>query len=314
MATHQVHPFHRPGFWRIHDSSASRRLRDSSRHHSPVSSKPTTRDPGLTRPEGRCYGVAGTTVGSRSSDLTRRTRVVSDSDRGLRCRRSTRGVSQQSRSGLTGTVRGFVMWRPGRSRWFAVSVGLVLVASACNGTGATSATTPEAEPPPVVIPEASAAAQTTARLREPAPLLVTAADGYTAVSAGIDHSCGLRAEGTVICWGDNFEGQLDAPAGAFAAVSSGWDHSCGLRVDGTIVCWGLDSFGGLDAPAGVFVAVSAGSRHSCGLRADETIVCWGFDSFGELDAPAGTFAAVSADIDYSCGLRVEGTIVCWGAS
>ena len=120
---------------------------------------------------------------------------------------------QQPRSGLTGTLRGFVMLCAGRSRWFAVSAGLVLVASACNSTGSTNATTPEAGPPPVVVPEAPPesvpprppAAQTTARLQEPPPPLdpaplVTTADGYIAVSAGSDHSCGVRTNGTIQCW------------------------------------------------------------------------------------------------------------------
>ena len=137
------------------------------------------------------------------------------------------------------------MFRAGRSRWFAVSAGLVLVASACNSPGSTNATTLEAGPPPVLVPEGSVPPvnQTTARLQEPSPPLdpaplATVAGGYTAVSAGYGHSCGLRADGTVVCWGDdNFWGQLDAPAGAFAAVDVGSGHSCGLRTNGTIQCW-----------------------------------------------------------------------------
>ena len=51
-------------------------------------------------------------------------------------------------------------------------------------------------------------------------------------------SCGLRTNGTIACWGDNRNGQLNAPSGRFSAVSAGGVHSCGLRTDGTIACWG----------------------------------------------------------------------------
>ncbi|MCY4665337.1 MAG: RCC1 domain-containing protein [Acidimicrobiaceae bacterium] len=61
-----------------------------------------------------------------------------------------------------------------------------------------------------------------------------------AVSAGGVHSCGLRTDATITCWGDNEHDQASAPAGTFRAVSAGEDHSCGLRTDDTIICWGGD--------------------------------------------------------------------------
>ncbi len=131
---------------------------------------------------------------------------------------------------------------------------------------------------------------------------------FKAVSAFYAHSCGLRTDGTIVCWGEDDFGKLDAPGGHFRAVSVGLGHSCGLRTDGTIVCWGSRA----DAPGGSFEAISAGGRNSCGLRTDGTIVCWGSRDYGVLNAPAGSFRAVSAGGGYSCGLRTDGTIVCWG--
>ena len=49
------------------------------------------------------------------------------------------------------------------------------------------------------------------------------------------HSCALRGDATMTCWGNNDFGQADAPAGAFTAS----EQSCGLRTGGTITCWGL---------------------------------------------------------------------------
>ena len=40
--------------------------------------------------------------------------------------------------------------------------------------------------------------------------------GDTTISAGFAHSCGVRADGTAVCWGWNDYGQADAPSGSFA--------------------------------------------------------------------------------------------------
>ena len=61
---------------------------------------------------------------------------------------------------------------------------------------------------------------------------------FESVSAGYDHSCGVRDDGTAVCWGNNDRGQADAPGGVFGSVSAGGGHSCGVREDGTAVCWG----------------------------------------------------------------------------
>ena len=137
------------------------------------------------------------------------------------------------------------------------------------------------------------------------------AGGFTAVTAGGRHSCGLRTDRTITCWGWNYHGQADAPAGAFIAVTAGYFHSCGLRTDRTITCWGGNSQAQADAPAGAFIAVTAGYFHSCGLRTDRTITCWGGNSQAQADAPPGTYTAVTAGWGHSCGLRTDGTITCW---
>ena len=38
--------------------------------------------------------------------------------------------------------------------------------------------------------------------------------------------------------GANEDGQATPPLGEFTSVSSGYDHTCGVRTDGTLVCWG----------------------------------------------------------------------------
>ena len=106
------------------------------------------------------------------------------------------------------------------------------------------------------------------------------------VSAGTTHTCAVRDDGTLHCWGETRELQSFPPDGEFVAVSSGFKHSCALAVDSTVHCWGRDAFGETRAPVGEFAAVSAGSSFSCGLRPDGRVECWGNNNNGRSTPPA----------------------------
>ena len=72
----------------------------------------------------------------------------------------------------------------------------------------------------------------------PRPCIDCRSGPFTSVAVGLSHLCGLRSDGTVICWGDNDRGQAEAPGGRFTALTAGDASTCGLRPDGPIVCWG----------------------------------------------------------------------------
>jgi len=116
---------------------------------------------------------------------------------------------------------------------------------------------------------------------------------YKALSLGSTHSCAIRTDDTLTCWGDGEHGKLESPAGQFKAVSSGQAHSCAIRMDNTLTCWGRNANGQADAPAGEFVAVSAGNIGSCAIGADNTITCWGLwydpDLTNPRQPPEGSF-------------------------
>src|ERR1051326_5402958 len=64
---------------------------------------------------------------------------------------------------------------------------------------------------------------------------------YTAVSAGQLHTCAIRTDRTVRCWGNDNSGQVSGITGdptPFRAISAGQLHTCGLKEDGGLKCWG----------------------------------------------------------------------------
>jgi alpha-tubulin suppressor-like RCC1 family protein len=182
----------------------------------------------------------------------------------------------------------------------------------------------------------------------PTPTLVPGI--YTQVAAGNDHSLGLRADGTLYAWGDNYESQLGNPvnsgldiptttptqvAGIYTQVVAGSYHTLALRADGSLWAWGYNGNGqlgfrngGASTPTptqvpGTYSRVAAGGFHSLGLREDGTLYAWGNNSSGQLGngtsqstatpTPVpGTYTRMAAGYSFTLGLRADGTLYAWG--
>lgn len=72
------------------------------------------------------------------------------------------------------------------------------------------------------------------------------------ISAGGFHSLGLKADGSVVGWGDNKYGQATNQKGPFIAISAGKYHSLGLQPDGSVVGWGDNKNGRATNQTGPF--------------------------------------------------------------
>ena len=152
----------------------------------------------------------------------------------------------------------------------------------------------------------------------PTPGSDTESIGFVSVSASTEHTCGVKANGEVLCWGNDGSGRATPPDGTFQSVSAGRDHTCGVKTDGTVACWGFNNSGQATPPAGEFRSVSASKDYSaygytCGVRDDGSVACWGNGFWGKTNPPEGSFLSVSAGGYHACGVLTDGGVVCWGS-
>ena len=171
------------------------------------------------------------------------------------------------------------------------------------------------------------------------------------LALGSTHSCALRADGRVFCWGSGASGQLGTGApgkraearavpGIADAVSivAGSGHTCSLDKAGKVSCWGRADQGQLageaadvgrvvpvDAKDGPVMQIAAGAIHTCALLVSGKVRCWGDNGFGQLgngtrDGGVGlvepqaldSVAAIFAGGFSTCVRKTSGAMLCWG--
>jgi alpha-tubulin suppressor-like RCC1 family protein len=172
------------------------------------------------------------------------------------------------------------------------------------------------------------------------------------ISAGGTHTCALRRDGTVVCWGRNTNGELGngttmnsttpvvvSGLTGIQSISAGDTHTCALAASGVVSCWGAGTLGQLgngsatDRTTPVSVTglpasvrqISAGALHTCAVLATGATYCWGYNFFGQLGDGTTTnrliptliagsnSAVVSAGTTHTCALAAGSNLLfCWG--
>jgi alpha-tubulin suppressor-like RCC1 family protein len=121
----------------------------------------------------------------------------------------------------------------------------------------------------------------------------------------------LKADGTVVVWGDNSFGQTNVPAGLSNVVSIavGNFHCAALKRDGTVVAWGEGDHGETNVPAGLnnVVAIAAGGYGTFAVRGDGTVAQWGSGFYFPL--PLTNIVQVSASLGNSVALTADGKVI-----
>lgn len=152
------------------------------------------------------------------------------------------------------------------------------------------------------------------------PVDIGAGHRAVAISAGDFHTCVIREDGRLVCWGFGSGGQLgyggtadvgddetpgavgpvDLGGRAARSVSGGKGHTCAILDDGSVRCWGFGADGRLGygstanvttalaagavdlGPGRTAVAIAAGEAHTCAILDTGAIRCWGFGGNGRL--------------------------------
>lgn len=137
----------------------------------------------------------------------------------------------------------------------------------------------------------------------------------TNIAAGAAHSCVIRPDRTVVCWGSNTNGELGDVGAAIdeavlvpsisdaVQIEAGSGTTCVRQQSGTVSCWGWDGILGARTYPG-FVAVpggfgrvpglsevqdlSLGSQHACAVNQAGKVTCWGGNCQGVV-AGGATF-------------------------
>jgi len=177
---------------------------------------------------------------------------------------------------------------------------------------------------------------------------------YTQLTPGGYHTCALRSNGSVWCWGANNMGQLgdgtttrrlsprslNSLSSGVVALAAGEVHTCALRTDGSLLCWGQNIYGQLGdgtttdrhSPTAVgaltsgVAAVAAGQYFTCAIKTNGSLWCWGLNSFGQLGDGTTQNRSVPTEISgvgagvtamsggglHACALKSNGSVWCWG--
>jgi len=167
------------------------------------------------------------------------------------------------------------------------------------------------------------------------------------IEAGDFHTCAVKKDLSLWCWGANNNGQLGIGTVAastlpqqvgdrkWRALGLGFEHSCGIQEDKSLWCWGNNSHGQVGVDNGAtsvnlplrvgdeadWESVSSEYYHNCAIKTDGSLWCWGRNIRGQINCSGNTniytpvmvgdhemhWSGIALGYDHTCGLQHDDT-------
>ena len=72
-------------------------------------------------------------------------------------------------------------------------------------------------------------------------------------------------------------------------IAAGFEHTCAIKADDSLECWGRMDDGMSTVPVGLgsVKSVAAGGSHTCAIKADDSLECWWAIDYGASTVPVG---------------------------
>jgi alpha-tubulin suppressor-like RCC1 family protein len=126
-----------------------------------------------------------------------------------------------------------------------------------------------------------------------------------ALASRYDFSLALTMDGRVVGWGWDNYGQTDAPTLTdFVAIGAGTFHSAAVRANGTVLVWGDTRIVDTPANLGDAISVSCGDNHAMALKRDGTVFVWG--NMTNVPSRLHSVVAISAGFYHNVALIGDG--------
>jgi alpha-tubulin suppressor-like RCC1 family protein len=171
------------------------------------------------------------------------------------------------------------------------------------------------------------------------------------IATGSEHSCGIKTDGTLWCWGNNYSSQLgigefgspqsipvkvDTEITDWKHVDVAYQYSCALTTGDELYCFGFLEDEKLQtkhlkkSPQHYFEdtrwkTIALGGVYRCGIQQDDGLYCFGTNGHAQLGngtrteqyttvqrIGTDTWKQIAAGDSHTCGVTLAGELYCWG--
>lgn len=147
--------------------------------------------------------------------------------------------------------------------------------------------------------------------------------GVAQISAGLQHTCAVKTDGTAYCWGRNAKGNLGDNT-----TTNRWTPVQVLGVGASGYLTGVEK---ITLGSYYDSGIENNYDSTCAVKNDGTAYCWGYNNFRQLGDNTTTqrntpvqvlsvggsgyltdVAEISIDGGFACASKTDGTAYCWG--